>query len=71
MKGYCANCQGQRELENEQERDLLGMILIFGNCSACGTQISRRPPAAPTCFCGIEIAEATRLCTELDCPYRR
>ena len=40
-----------------------------------GLEVQNIPPrdqrrGPPNCTCGIAIAEARRLCTERDCPYR-
>lgn len=29
------------------------------------------PPRRERCYCGIDVDDANRLCTERDCPYKR
>ena len=82
MDAYCSTCQEQREMVNPQEIVLSNdEPATRGDCHACGTRIYRTgkptepvplaPRREPACFCGIEIAKATRMCMERDCPYRR
>ncbi len=81
MDAYCQRCQANRQMENPQEITLSnGDPATRGDCPGCGGKIYsigksfESAPAVerqvPRCFCGIVIAEANRLCTELDCFYR-
>ena len=81
MDAYCQSCQADREMENPQAIILSNdEPATRGDCGTCGRTIYRlgEPPPGvpvaehrPTCYCGIEIARATGMCTEPDCPYRR
>ena len=82
MDAYCQTCQADREIQNPRAITLNNdKPATRGDCPACGGKIYRigespeGVPSAetrkPTCFCGITIAEANRLCTEMDCFHRR
>ena len=56
----------------------MSFTLLVGEttCDGCKATLgaaaldSPEPERPHRCFCGIAITQASRICTELDCPYR-